>query len=85
MQVELDDGPHELRRERELRRQRLGERGEMGALEGLEAAGVENPAQVRVVAEWMVMCLLLWKLGAEAPPESECGPVGAAPSKTDER
>ena len=61
---ETDDFADELRRQevRELRRQRSGEGLEVGAFVGLEAAGVENPAQVRVVAEWMVMCLLLWKL-----------------------
>ena len=53
VQVELDDLSDELRRQevRELRRQRLGEGGQVGAFEGLEAAGVENPAEVRVVAE----------------------------------
>jgi len=56
VQVELDDLSDELRREevRELRRQRLGEGGEVGAFVVLEAAGVENPAEVRVFAEWPV-------------------------------
>ncbi len=51
---------------RELRRQRLGEGGEVGAFVVLEATGVENPAEVRVVGEWPVspVICLLWKLGA---------------------
>jgi len=51
---ETDDFADELRRQevRELRRQRLGEGGEVGAFVGLEATGVENPAEVRVFAEW---------------------------------
>ena len=71
MQVELDDVPDELRRQevRELRRQRLGEGGEVGAFVVLEATGVENPAEVRVVGEWPVIPVicLLWKLGAWEP------------------
>ena len=54
MKPKLDDLSDELRRQevRELRRQRLGEGGEVGAFVVLEAAGVENPAEVRVFAEW---------------------------------
>ena len=49
----LDDFADELRRQevRELRRQRSGEGLEVGAFVGLEAAGVENPAEERVFAE----------------------------------
>jgi len=52
VQVELDDGPDELGRERELRRQRLGEGGEVGSFVVLEAAGPENSAQVWVLGDW---------------------------------
>ena len=54
MEPVLDDLADELRREevRELRRQRLGEGLEVGAFVGLEAAGVENPAEVRIFGEW---------------------------------
>ena len=65
MQVELDDGSDELGRERELRRQRSGEGLAVGAFVGLEAAGVENPAEVRVFAEWLAKSIF-WKLGAGA-------------------
>ena len=53
MQVELDDLSDEFRRQevRELRRQRLGEGGEVGAFVDLEAAGAENSAQVWVFGE----------------------------------
>ena len=46
MQVELDDGSDELGRERELRRQRLGEGSEVGSFVVLEAAGGFNSVQV---------------------------------------
>ena len=48
--AETDDFADELRRQevRELRRQRVGESGEVGTFVGLEATGVENPAEVRV-------------------------------------
>ena len=51
VQVELDDGPGELRRQevRELRRQRLGEGGEVGAFVGLKSADVENPASAQMI------------------------------------
>ena len=48
VQVELDDGPDELGRERELRRQRSGEGFEVGAYVGLEAAGGLNSVQVGI-------------------------------------
>ena len=50
----LDDLADELRRQevRELRRQRLGEGGQVGACVVLEATGLKNPAEVRVFAEW---------------------------------
>ena len=51
---ETDDFADELRRQevRELRRQRLGEGGQVGACVVLEATGLKNPAEVRVFAEW---------------------------------
>ena len=68
MQVELDDEACGPGGEAQLRRQRLGEGGEVGSFVGLEAAGVENPAEVRVFGEWPVTSIwtLLWKLGAGA-------------------
>ena len=50
VQVELDDLADELRRQevRELRRQRLGEGGEVGTLVGLEASGGLNSVQVGI-------------------------------------
>ena len=63
VQVELDDGSDELGRERELRRQRLGEGGEVGSFVVLEAAGAENSAQVWLFAEWPARTIF-WKLGA---------------------
>ena len=66
---ETDDFADELRRQevRELRRQRLGEGGEVGAFVVLEATGVENPAQVWVFAQTQIKLrygCLLWKLRA---------------------
>ena len=48
--AETDDFADELRRQevRELRRQRLGEGGEVGTLVGLEASGGLNSVQVGI-------------------------------------
>ena len=75
---ELDDLSDELRRQevRELRRQRLGEGGEVGAFVVLEATGVENPAEVRVFAEWPAR-FLFWKLVGQSVKVPSHGPVGA--------
>ena len=50
MEPVLDDLADELRRQevRELRRQRLGEGGEVGTLVGLEASGGLNSVQVGI-------------------------------------
>jgi hypothetical protein len=63
----LDNLADELRRQevRELRRQRLGDGGEVGSFVGLEAAGADNSAQVWFFGEWPPR-YLRWKLGAGA-------------------
>ena len=80
MQVELDDDPHELRRERELRRKRSGEGLKVGAFVVLEATGVENHyARFSAGKTRATIFALLLRAGSELPAMSPGDPLREDP------
>ena len=87
VQVELDDLPDELRRQevRELRRQRVGESGQVAAFVVLEAKAPSGRTAIDYAYIWStrprfaVLCPLLLRAGSELPKDRLSQPLRENP------